>query len=68
MKRLISVALLGGAIAMLPHPVPADAVSGPCLREAIDSCNEDFPGNDPVTIAIRGYCYAIRSAICGVFD
>jgi hypothetical protein len=68
MKRLMSAALLGGAIAMLPHPTPADAIPGGCLREAIDSCNRDFPGNDPYNISIRGYCYAIRSAICSLFD
>ncbi len=68
MRRLVNVALLAGAIAMLPHPAPADATQRGCLREAIDSCNDDFPGNDPYLIAIRGYCYLIRSAICSVYD
>lgn len=70
MKRLVTTALLAGTIAMLPHPTPADArsVVKQCVEEAIESCDEDFPGNWPHQVAIRGWCYMIRTAMCEVFD
>lgn len=69
MKRLITTALLAGGLALLPNPQPADAQSSAqCLREAIESCDRDFPGGDKFTAAIRGWCYMIRYAMCMVLD
>lgn len=66
MKRLITTAAITAAIALLPSPAPADApAAASCLREAVDSCDDDFPGGDPYTAAIRGWCYMIRIGICG---
>lgn len=64
MMRLLSAAALAAVVTILPNPVPADAAPKPCLREAIDSCDADFPGETPEIIAIRGYCYMIRAALC----
>lgn len=70
MRRFIVPLLLVGFLGMLPHPEPADAQSKlvSCMREAIGSCNEDFPGQDHITVAIRGWCYQIRTAICWALD
>jgi hypothetical protein len=72
MKHLIASALLAGVVAMLPHPVPADAREkdklDKCLFEAVQSCDRDFQGNDIYTVAARGYCYMIRTAMCHVLD
>ncbi|MFQ5702695.1 MAG: hypothetical protein ACE5HT_01580 [Gemmatimonadales bacterium] len=70
MKRLITAAFLIGMIGPLVNPKPADAQDGKlkkCLQEAVYSCDQDFQGNEPETIAIRGWCYMIRGAICRVF-
>lgn len=65
MKRLITTAAITAAIALLPSPAPADAAAAAtCLRDSVESCDGDFPGGDPYTAAIRGWCYMIRIAIC----
>lgn len=70
MNKLIASAVLAGAMALLPNPQPADAAEklDKCLFEAIRSCDEDFAGFDPYTIAARGYCYMIRTGMCYVLD
>lgn len=70
MKRLLTTVTLAGMVAMLPHPTPADAVTveKSCVDEAIESCDEDFAGNDWRTIAIRGWCYMIRTGWCELLD
>ncbi len=71
MKRLIAAALLSGSLAMLPNPQPADAQETDfqgCLRGAIYTCDEDFDPDSEMMVAVRGWCYMIRSAICFVFD
>jgi hypothetical protein len=67
MRKLLSIVVVTGALGMLPHPVPADAAqSKSCLQNAVDSCDRDFPGGDRYTVAIRGWCYLIRTALCKV--
>jgi hypothetical protein len=70
MRRLFSIALLSGFIGLLPNPQPVDAQRQQdgklrrCLQEAVESCDEDFEPNDEKMVAIRGWCYMIRGAIC----
>ena len=63
MKKFIFAGVLAlGALLASPRAARAD-----CLREAVDSCNDDFGGNSNYyTISIRGWCYMIRAGICGV--
>jgi hypothetical protein len=70
MRRLLAVALLAGFLGLLPHPDPADAQQQEegklkrCLQGAVAECDEDFEPNDERMVAIRGWCYIIRGAIC----
>jgi hypothetical protein len=69
MRRLFSIALVSGLIGLLPNPQPADAQQRDgklkrCLQEAVESCDDDFEPNDERMVAIRGWCYIIRGAIC----
>ncbi|UCG87350.1 MAG: hypothetical protein JSW71_02045 [Gemmatimonadota bacterium] len=71
MRRLLAVALLSGFLGLLPHPEPADAQGEDsklkrCLQEAVEECDKDFEPNDEKMVAIRGWCYIIRGAICYV--
>ena len=71
MRRLLAVALLSGFLGLLPHPEPADAQDQEgklkkCLQEAVEECDEEFEPNDEKMVAIRGWCYIIRGAICYV--
>ncbi|MGD2136509.1 MAG: hypothetical protein PVF27_10125 [Gemmatimonadales bacterium] len=71
MKQVILGALVAGMIGFMPNPTPADAQSSKtleCVKEAIESCDNDFEGNSIYMAAARGYCYTIRSAICYMFD
>ena len=70
MKNLIAGLVLAGAVGMLPNPRPADAteLQTTCLQEAIASCDNDFKGNDIYSVAVRGWCYMIRTAMCKVLD
>jgi hypothetical protein len=72
MRRLLAVVLLTALIGFLPQPQPVDAQEKEdgklkkCLQEAVKECDEDFEPNDERMIAIRGWCYMIRGAICYV--
>lgn len=72
MKRLVTAVVLAGLVSMLPNPQPADAQQGgkttKCMIESVDSCDEDFEGNDIYMAAARGYCYMIRTAMCTLLD
>lgn len=60
-KTILAGALALGAILGSPRTARAD-----CLIEAVASCDEDFGGNSNYyTVAIRGWCYIIRSGLCG---
>lgn len=61
-KTLLAGTLALGALLGSPRTARAD-----CLIEAVESCDRDFGGNSNYyTISIRGWCYMIRSGICGV--
>ncbi len=67
MRRLMVIALLTGSLGLLPNPQPADAQGSKlrrCLQEAVEECDEDFEGTGEYMVAIRGWCYMIRGAIC----
>ena len=65
MKLMASVLLVGGlGVLASPRPADADPKLDKCLIEAVKSCDVDFKGGDPYTIAARGYCYMIRTAMC----
>jgi hypothetical protein len=71
MKRLIMAALFCGFVALLPNPQPADAQETKfqgCLRQAVYTCDEDFDPDSEILVAVRGWCYMIRGAICFAFD
>ena len=63
MKKFIFAGALSlGALLGSPRTARAD-----CLIDAVESCNDDFGGNSNYyTVAIRGWCYIIRSGLCGV--
>ena len=61
-KFILAGALALGALLGSPRQARAD-----CLIDAVESCNQDFGGNSNYyTISIRGWCYLIRSGMCGV--
>lgn len=66
MKRLLTIAGLLGVLWVFPNPTTATAetTTDRCLDEAIRSCDDEFGGDDRFTIAIRGWCYIIRTGIC----
>ncbi len=72
MRRLLALVLITGLIGLLPHPRPADAQQEEdgklkeCLQEAVAECDKDFEPDDERMVAIRGWCYMIRGAICYV--
>lgn len=72
MKRLVTAVVLAGLVSMLPNPQPADAQrdgkTTKCMIESVETCDEDFEGNDIYLAAARGYCYMIRTAMCRILD
>lgn len=61
-KTILAGALALGAILGSPRTARAD-----CLIDAVESCDNDFGGNSNYyAVAIRGWCYIIRSGLCGV--
>ena len=73
MKAMIGVLLLTGAVGLVANPTPADAQGTGddleyqvvrCAREAEESCDKAFPPNDWRLVAVRGWCYMIRTALC----
>ena len=59
-KLLLSTLLALGALAGSPTPARAD-----CVIDAVNSCDADFGGSSNYyTIAIRGWCYIIRTGMC----
>ncbi|MBI4513269.1 MAG: hypothetical protein HY702_04085 [Gemmatimonadetes bacterium] len=59
---LLALGLLGGTAVPANTAVVQDEPQeeGKPTQECIGSCNSDFPGGDPFTVAIRGWCYIIR--------
>lgn len=62
-KLIFASALALSAITAAPAPARGD-----CVGESIASCKGDFPGLTEQIVGIRGWCYLIRSAWCGIFD
>lgn len=58
---------LAGLTAAGSLAVPATpAAAGDCVSDAVKSCDADFPPKDHYLIAIRGWCYLVRIALCPV--
>lgn len=59
-KLMLSTLLVLGGVAGSPTPAEAS-----CTIEAVESCDRDFGGSSNYyTIAIRGWCYLVRTAMC----
>ena len=66
-RRLVLASALVATLGTLPSPQPADAAAGDCLKYEIYGCNDDFPPDNEWLIAIRGWCYIIRTGLCWLF-
>jgi len=55
-RTVLSAALAVLAVGALAQPARADQA---CINE----CKADFPGSDPVSVSIRGWCYIIRNCL-----
>lgn len=67
MKRILIGAIAAGLMAILPQPAPADAQTSTadrCIKAAIKTCDEMFPGDGVLTTVARGWCYTIATAGC----
>lgn len=66
MARLLSLLLVSGTMGLVANPLPADAQGrqADCVTEAVESCDDDFPGESWINIGIRGWCYTIRTGMC----
>ena len=63
-KTILATVLALGALLGSPRAARAD-----CVIEAVESCNNDFGGaNNYYTIAIRGWCYIVRTGLCKALD
>ena len=61
--------ILAGALALAGILGTARPAHADCLSESVASCDSDFGGaNNYYTIAIRGWCYIIRSGMCAAMD
>lgn len=59
--------ILAGVLALTAILGTPRAARADCLIDAVESCNDDFGGSSNYyTVAIRGWCYIIRSGMCGV--
>lgn len=65
MKKTILASLLAlGALLGSPRTARAD-----CVIEAVESCDNDFGGSSNYyTIAIRGWCYIVRTGMCKALE
>ena len=65
MKKIILASTLAlGALIGSPRVARAD-----CVIDAVESCDRDFGGNSNYyTVAIRGWCYIVRTGLCKTLD
>ncbi len=54
-RKLVFGAALGLTVVGVVPAREAQA-EGPCL----DSCTEDYPGGDPISLSARGWCMILR--------
>lgn len=60
-RNFFTVALALALLAASAVPAaPAMAAQSKPTPACVESCKKDFPGGDPITVAIRGWCYIIR--------
>jgi hypothetical protein len=53
-----------GALLGSPRGARAD-----CVIDAVESCDNDFGGNSNYyTVAIRGWCYIVRTGMCKALE
>jgi hypothetical protein len=65
MKKTILASVLAlGALLGSPRAARAD-----CVIDAVESCDNDFGGNSNYyTVAIRGWCYIVRTGMCKALE
>jgi hypothetical protein len=66
MQRIVSAVVLAGTIGALPRSAPVKEAESwnECAHEAIQSCNPALRGDAPERVALRGWCYAVRTGRC----
>jgi hypothetical protein len=63
-KTILASVLTLGALLGSPRVARAD-----CVIEAVESCDNDFGGSSNYyTVAIRGWCYIVRTGLCKALD
>jgi hypothetical protein len=63
-KTILASVLTLGALLGAPRTARAD-----CVIDAVQSCDSDFGGNSNYyTVAIRGWCYIVRTGMCKALD
>lgn len=65
MKKTILASVLAlGALLGSPRTARAD-----CVIDAVESCDRDFGGSSNYyTVAIRGWCYIVRTGMCKALE
>ena len=65
MKKTILASVLAlGALLGSPRAARAD-----CVIDAVESCDRDFGGSSNYyTVAIRGWCYIVRTGMCKALE
>jgi hypothetical protein len=56
--------LAAAAVAAGVQTVHAQSCGSRTLDEIIASCDEAFPGYNPIILSARGWCYVINGASC----
>jgi hypothetical protein len=63
-KTILAGALALSGILGSPRSERAD-----CVIDAVESCDNDFGGNSNYyTVAIRGWCYIVRTGMCKALE
>jgi hypothetical protein len=63
-KTILAGALALSGILGSPRSARAD-----CVIDAVESCDNDFGGNSNYyTVAIRGWCYIVRTGMCKALE
>lgn len=62
-RRWVRGLVFGWTTALMLAASPGVARAS-CLLEAVHTCAAEFPASDWRMVAIRGWCYMIRSGVC----